>query len=260
VAGLRRPRARALPVESISFYEGDIYFCLTIIFYLIIGGVEEEEEAMAVVSFVRPDHPCPAVPAARVPDEAEIRLKIYGRLLSRCFLVLFALFVFQVAGCVLSLFLHFRSGIVVGELDGTLSFYSWSPLDYVSLSLEGDRFQPHDFPFHVCLLVAPLLIVVASPIALFLWFLFRLFGLYSEGQIFKAQNTLVMRRLGHAMMAWGYMPILCMPVFHWIGVARPTFAVTKEMLMSVFLGLVLLAISHVMEIGWRIQKEQEEII
>jgi hypothetical protein len=217
---------------------------------------------MTVVSFARPNTPPPriAAPRDKIPDEAKIRLRIYGRLLSRCFLLVFALFIVQVAGCILSLFLHFRSGIVVGNVDGNLSFYSWSPLDYVSLALGNSSFHPEDFPTFTCFLVTPVLLVAASPIALVLWYLFRLFDLYAKGQIFKAKNTLIMQRLGHCMMACGYMPILCLPIFHWIGVIRPAFVITKEMLMSIFLGLVLLAISRVMEIGWRIQKENEEIV
>ena len=220
---------------------------------------------MAVVAFVMSEPGRAAAPAGvrGCPEfrEAESRLRVYGRAMRFCFIFVFSAWVILQIGCIFSLFLHFRSGIVVGTVDGTVAFKFWPLIDYFSPGhASSNAFIPHVFPPNVALCYAIILMVAAVPFCGSLLFLAKLFGLYSHGEVFTQRNTTVMRRIGHSMMATGYSPPLLGPLAHAIGVLKPVTGITDTMIAFVFLGLILLAISHVMEIGHRLRQDQEDII
>jgi len=178
-----------------------------------------------------------------------------------CFLFVLALWVILQVGCVLSLFLHFRSGIVVGTIDGSLAFKFWPLIDYFAPTHAlSHEFSPHVFPLHVSIACSAILIMASVPFCAALLYLAQLFNLYLHGEVFSQRNAIVMRRIGHSIMATGYSPLLLGPLAHTIGVLKPITGLTDAMIAFVFLGLVLLAISHVMEIGQRMQQDQEEIL
>lgn len=219
---------------------------------------------MTVIAFVRtgPDHAMPADATGRAEEaRAELRLRRYGVMMKFCFIAVLAFWVALQVGCVLSLFLHFRSGIVVGTVDGTVAFRFWAPLDYLACAHAFSReFAPTLLPPEVAVGFTMILIVASVPFCASLAYLAQLFGAYSKGEVFTRTTASVMRRIGHSVMATGYSPLLLGPIAHMIGVLKPVTGVTDAMIAFVFMGLVLLAISHVMAIGQRLQQDQEDII
>lgn len=220
---------------------------------------------MNVVAFVRPEPDRDVAPAGapgrEVASEAEARLRLYGLAMKFCFMVVLASWVALQIGCVLSLFLHFRSGIVVGTIDGSIAFRFWAPIDYLAPAHALAReFSPKVFPVSVSIAFTMILAVASVPFCASLSYLAQLFALYSRGKAFTRRNATVMRRLGHSIMATGYSPFLLGPIAHMIGVLRPVTGLTDKMIAFVFLGLILLAISHATEIGQRMQQDQEAIL
>ncbi len=220
---------------------------------------------MPVVPFARsePDFIAPSA-SLSIPSRfgtAENKLRAYGRAMRLFFGFVFAGWMILQIGCLLSLFLHFRSGIVVGEIDGTLAFKFWPLLNYFSPNHAlSNVFMPYDFPLLVSVSYAVIFVIASAPFCASLLYLMELFSLYSHGEVFARRNTTLMRRIGHSVMATGYAPFLLGPVAHEIGVLKPITGVTDGMIAFVFLGLILLAISHVMDIGERLRQDQEEIL
>jgi uncharacterized membrane protein len=214
---------------------------------------------MAVVAFVRPEPATIAAPAQICP--AESQLLLYGRALSACFTTLLAVSLAVQTGCLLSLFLHFRAGIVAGTINGTVAFKFWPALDYFSPTHAlSSAFVPHIFPACVAIAYAMILLIASVPFCAALWYLARLFALYAHGEIFTPRTEAVMRRVGHAVLATGYSPFLLGPAAHAIGVLKPVTGVTNAMIACMLLGLILLAMSHVMAIGQRLQQDQESFL
>lgn len=220
---------------------------------------------MPVVPFVRskPDFiaPSASLSIASRFGTAENKLRAYGRAMRLFFGFVFAGWMILQIGCLLSLFLHFRSGIVVGEIDGTLAFKFWPLLNYFSPNHAlSNVFMPYDFPLLVSVSYAVIFVIASAPFCASLLYLMELFSLYSNGEVFERRNTTVMRLIGHSVMATGYAPFLLGPVAHEIGVLKPITGVTDGMIAFVFVGLILLAISHVMDIGERLRQDQEDIL
>ena len=220
---------------------------------------------MAVVTLVRPAPDSFAKPTGAAgwaePGEAYGRLRLYGRTMKVCFSIVLAAWITLQAGCLLSLFLHFRSGIVVGTIDGTIAFRFWPPIEYfVPTHTQAHEFVPTIYPFAVSTVFSMILLVASVPFCCSLAFLGQLSTCYSRGEVFSQRNTIVMRRIAHSVMATGYSPLLLGPFAHMIGVLKPVTGVTNGMIAFCLVGLVLLAISHVMTIGQRLQQDQEEIL
>ena len=220
---------------------------------------------MAVVAFVRPKPDITAEPTGPAgwakPGKAYGRLRLYGCTMKFCFIVVLASWVILQLGCLLSLFLHFRSGIVVGTIDGSIAFEFWPPIEYFAPTHAlAHEFSPKAYPRAVSIVFSAILIVASVPFCASLAYLAQLFTFYSRGEVFTERNTIVMRRIGHSMMATGYSPLLLGPFAHMIGVLKPVTGVTNGMIAFVFVGLILLAISHVMTIGQRLQQDQEDIL
>ncbi len=220
---------------------------------------------MAVVAFVRPQASlvAEAVGVAGCAEfgEAENRLRLYGRAMRLCFIFVLAAWLILQTGCLLSLFLHFQFGIVAGTVDGTIAFKFWPLIDDFNPDHGvSNAFSPHIFPLSVEIFYAIILMIASVPFCASLLYLAKLFSLYSRGEVFTPHNATVMRRIGHSIMATGYSPLLLGPFAHWIGVLRPVTGMTGGMITFVFLGIVLLAISHVMDIGQRIKQDQEDIL
>ncbi len=219
---------------------------------------------MAVVAFVRPQPDIVAKPAGPVgwsePGMAYGRLRLYGRAMKFCFIAVLASWVVLQVGCVLSLFLHFP-GIVAGTIDGSIAFKFWPPVEYFAPTHAlAHEFAPKVYPPAVSIVFAAILIVASVPFCAALGYLAQLFTFYSRGEVFTERNTIVMRRIGHSIMATGYSPLLLGPIAHLIGVLKPVTGVTDAMIAFFLVGLILLAISHVMTIGQRLQQDQEEIL
>jgi hypothetical protein len=224
---------------------------------------------MAVVAFVRPApglapefclQAAERAGAARV-DAAEKRLRVYGRAMRLCFIMVLAMWAAWQTGCLLSLFLHFQSGIVAGTIDGTLAFRLSPFIDYFSPPHAlSSAFAPHVFPVRTSALYAGILMIASVPFCVALLCLARLFDLYAHGEIFSQHTAKLIRRIGHAIMATGYSPLLLGPFAHAIGVLRPISGMTSGMIACLLAGLMLLAISHVMEIGQQMRQDQEDII
>ena len=214
---------------------------------------------MAVIAFVGPE-PDAALPA-RLDGEAHRRLRLYGRVMTGCFVVVLARWVLLQVGCLPSVFLRFRSGIVVGTIDGTLAFRFWPAVDYFSPTHGlAHEFRPRAYSRAVAIAYAGILIVASVPFCASLAWLAQLFALYSRGEVFTDRNAAVMRRGGYALTCTGYSPLLLGPVAHAVGVLRPVTGVTDGMIVFFVAGLILLALSHVMTIGVRLQQAQEEIL
>jgi hypothetical protein len=220
---------------------------------------------MAVIAFVRPPPGLVLEPASVTGPanigEAEKKLGLYGRAMRLCFISVLAGWVTLQAGCLLSLFLHFRSGIVAGTINGTIAFKFWPLIDYFSPTHAlSNAFLPHLFPTSVSIIYAAILIVASAPFCASLIYLAKLFDLYSRGEVFSQRNVILMGRIGHLIMATGYSPLVLGPIAHAIGVLRPISGLTNGMIACMVVGLILLAVSHVMEIGQHLQQDQEDIL
>ena len=220
---------------------------------------------MAIVAFVRPTPDIVTQqtgPGGRPePSNAYGRLRLYGRTMSFCFILVLASWIALQIGCLLSLFLHFRSGIVVGTIDGSLAFKFWPPIDYfASTHALAHEFSPKAYPQAVSVVFSAILIVASAPFCASLAFLTQLFAFYAKGEVFTERTVIVMRRIGHSIMATGYSPLLLGPAAHLIGVLKPVTGLTNAMIAFFLVGLILLATSHVMTIGQRLQQDQEEIL
>ena len=174
---------------------------------------------MAVVAFVRPEPEPPSTalgPGGRAePDEVDGKLRFYGRSMKFCFIFILTSWVSLQVGCLLSLFLHFRSGIVVGTIDGSLAFKFWQPIDYFAPTHALAReFILKAFPEDVSAAYSLILTAAAVPFCASLALLAQLFSLYSRGEVFTRRTATVMRRIGHSIMATGYSPFLLGPVAH----------------------------------------------
>jgi len=55
-------------------------------------------------------------------------------------------------------------------------------------------------------------------------------------------------------------PLLLGPIAHAIGVLKPISGITDGMIAFALVGLILLAIAHVMEIGRHMRQDQEDIL
>ena len=215
---------------------------------------------MPVIAFVKPEPDAVALPT-RLDDGAHRRLRRYGRMMTGSFIVVLTLWVILQVGCLLSLFLRFRSGIVVGTIDGTLAFRFWPAVDSVSPTHAlAHEFRPRVYSRAVAIAYAGILVVASVPFCASLAWLAQLFGLYSRGEVFTDRNAAVMRRIGYALTCTGYSPLLLGPLAHLVGVLRPVTGVTDGMVVFFVAGLILLALSHVMAIGARLQQDQEDIL
>lgn len=220
---------------------------------------------MAVVAFVRPEpsrtSDLEGLPGCSELGEAESRLRLYGCAMKFCFVFVLVSWVILEIACLLSLFLHFRSGIVVGTINGSLAFKAWPPIDYFSPNHPlSDAFVQHIFPTGVEVAFSCLFVVASIPFCTSLFDLVQLFNFYSQGKVFTQGTVVVMRRIGHCIMATGYSPLLLGPIAHAIGVLRPISGITDGMIAFFILRLILLAISHVIEIGQRMRQDLEEIL
>ena len=216
---------------------------------------------MAVVAFVGSKPEVLGAPDGSADGKADGRLRLYGRLMRLCFILILAAWVALQTGCLLSLFLHFRSGVVVGTIDGSLAFKFWPVVDYlVPTHASARAFSPKAYPLDVSVAFSSILIVASVPFCASLAFLAQLFTFYSRGEVFTRRNVIVMRRIGHSLAATGYSPFLLGPLAHMLGVLKPITGVTDGMIAFFFVGLILLAISHVMAIGQRLQQDQEDIL
>jgi hypothetical protein len=163
--------------------------------------------------------------------------------------------------CLSSLFLHFRSGIVAGTVDGTLAFKFWPVIGIFSPDhAVVSAFTPHVFSRSVAVGYCIILVIAGAPFCVSLFYLAELFGLFAQRDILTQRTAIVMRRIGHATMATGYSPLLLGPVAHAIGILKPVTGITDGMIAFVLFGLILLAISHVMEVGHRLRQDNEEIL
>ncbi len=220
---------------------------------------------MTVVAFAPPKPSLAAEPVGvseyAACGAAESRLRLYGLAMRFCFMLVLGTWAILQIGCLLSLFLHFQSGIVAGTINGTLAFKFWPPIDYFSPShASASAFVPHAFPTAVAIGYSLILFVASVPFCAALFYLAELFGRYSHGEVFTQRNATVMRRMAHSILATGYSPLLLGPLAHAIGVLRPITGITDAMIAFMLLGLILLAISHVMEIGKRLQQDQEAFL
>lgn len=92
----------------------------------------------------------------------------------------------------------------------------------------------------------------------------RLFGLYAKGAIFRADNVRCFRELGWSLFAWAGASFLFNPLagiiltFHWKpGTRLLVINLDSQDLLAVFMGLVVLTVSWVMDQGRRLAEEQE---
>lgn len=92
----------------------------------------------------------------------------------------------------------------------------------------------------------------------------RLFGLYAQGAIFRADNVRCFRQLGWSLFAWAGASFLFNTLagfiltFHWKpGTRLLVISLDSQDLLAVFMGLVVLTVSWVMDQGRRLAEEQE---
>jgi hypothetical protein len=163
--------------------------------------------------------------------------------------------------CILSLFCHFRTGVEAGMIDGTLAFRFWWLLDYINPAhAQIGRFQPRTFTVLRAVLFSALLITSSIPFVAAVCYLLRLLDGYRRGQVFGHKDTHTMRMLAYTTIATGCSPFFLAPFAHMIGMLKPVTGITGTMIGIVILGLVLYVLSHVLEVGRQLQREQETFL
>lgn len=220
---------------------------------------------MSVVAFVKPELRSPpeprGAPGVAHPGSAASRLRVYACGIRLCLKSVLALWGTLQIACLLSLFLHFRAGIVAGTVDGTLAFRYLPPLGYLAPNMSASAaFIPHAFPQWVALAYAAIAVIASAPFCAALHYLAELFELYAQGLVFTKRNTALVRRVGHLVMATGYLPLALGPFAHSIGILKPVTGVSVAMIGFIVAGLAVLAVSNVAEIGDQMRQDQEGIL
>lgn len=92
----------------------------------------------------------------------------------------------------------------------------------------------------------------------------RLFTLYAQGSVFRAENVACFRRLGWVIVAWVAAEFLCTPLMSvtltWHlgqGNRLGIIQLGSDHIITLFAGLAVLTISWVMDEGRKISEEQE---
>ncbi|WP_342629876.1 DUF2975 domain-containing protein [Nguyenibacter vanlangensis] len=216
---------------------------------------------MTVVAFVRPT---PVEAAVRDAPETreESRLRLYGKTLSALFMVLLISCSTLVLVGFTALLCRTRIFVSAGTLGGQMGFAFSSTFDPLAWSSEIQRgFVPvSHLPVWVSTLAAVLLIIRFLPGLMILWYLHRLFSLYAQGSIFTNSHTLQMQRIAYAVLLYSVIRFITHPAMYAIGLAPDIIKYDIQQLDASVLGLILLAVAHVMAIGSRIQQEQEDYI
>lgn len=209
---------------------------------------------MTVVAFIRPT-PTGVEAAVRDASETreESRLRLYGKTLSALFIVLLIACSTLVAVGFLALLCRSKIFIAAGTFDGQMGFSVFSEIQrgFVPVS---------HLPVWVSTLAAVLLIVRFLPGLMILWYLHRLFSLYANGWIFSNRHTLQIQRISYVVLMYSVIRFITHPAMYAIGLAPDIIKYDIQQLDASVLGLILLAVAHVMAIGNRIQQEQEDYI
>jgi len=99
------------------------------------------------------------------------------------------------------------------------------------------------------------------------FFIYQLFSLYQQGQIFTLANISCIKNIGRTLFAWFLVsltyPILVVLIIRFIELSDTLplmLSVTSDDLIHLLSGLVILVISWIMSEAMRLQEEQELVI
>jgi hypothetical protein len=146
-----------------------------------------------------------------------------------------------------------------------LVFATQGPLALVNISLGGGVHQNvvvNDSVLHMPQSLAIMAVGLLTPATylLAMAFLYQLFGLYAQGIVFSQRNVTILRRIGYTLIAVDLVKIiqsaLTGPVLGWLGVVKPYLTIEFG-IGALVVGLAIVLISHVMNVGCRIYETDQ---
>lgn len=103
-------------------------------------------------------------------------------------------------------------------------------------------------------------IVRATPIIMLFWSLRSLFGLYARGQVFSRQNGQAFSRIGGWLCAYALSPFVCHLALSTTGYEIDKNWAHMASVQAFVLGLLVLVIGQVMQVGREIEEDREAFV
>ena len=103
-------------------------------------------------------------------------------------------------------------------------------------------------------------IVRAAPIIMLFWSLRSLFGLYARGQVFTPENGRSFSRTGGWLCAYAVSPFVCHLALNATGYEIDKNWAHMASLQAFVLGLLVLVIGQVMQVGREIEEDREAFV
>lgn len=212
---------------------------------------------MTVVPFTRPDEDEPLL--APPPREAERRLYGYAKLLRAVFFAMLAISSTLVATGAMALLLRNSAYVVAGTVGQRLSFLA--VIGTPTTEMTGQHFVPaYKLPILTTTVGAPIFLLRFLPGLLILLFLYKLFNLYARGEVFTFATTSEIRNISYSVLAYSCISLITHPIMYLLGLFPELISYDMQQIDAFFLGIILLAVTYVMQIGNRIQEEQKDYI
>lgn len=103
------------------------------------------------------------------------------------------------------------------------------------------------------------LVIATLPVALILWHLRALFRLYAGGTVFARENAMHLKRIGLWLIAFMPLKYIANLIFVSAGGLDKAWFNASEVY-ALILGLIVLVIAQVMEVGHEIEQERSEFV
>jgi hypothetical protein len=115
-------------------------------------------------------------------------------------------------------------------------------------------------PLHHRLIYCLVGVVRAMPIIMLFWSLRSLFSLYAEGQVFSRQNGRAFSRIGGWLCAYALSPFVCHLALSATGYEIDKNWAHVASVQAFVLGLLVLVIGQVMQVGREIEEDREAFV
>jgi hypothetical protein len=155
----------------------------------------------------------------------------------------------------------FRDGSRCGLLNGGFAFViDLPPLSETADSLPAGFISISRLAIWQSLLAAGLLTLRLLPGVVILACLYRLFRMYARGLIFTPANTLQIRRIGWALIAYAAVPLITHAALFAVGLSPVAVKLEVRQIDAAVIGAILFAVGHVMAFGGEIDRDREGFV
>ncbi len=200
----------------------------------------------------------PAIKLRRsvAPDR---RLISQSRILS--WVVLAALLVSLVIDVAEISALALRAGSISGIMNGGFAFVlDFPPFSPSTESIPAAFIPVSQLPMWQSAMAALLLTLRLLPGAVILSSLYALLRLYADGLIFTSKNTVQIRRIGWALLAFAAVPLLTHASLFAAGLSPVVVKLEERQLHAAVAGIIVFVVAHVMAFGDEIERDRAGFI